>query len=381
MNRLLIILLVIICFAHAIEYSHRIQALGTDFAYLVPDYETDLYRNPQLLTQKLAGISYDANSSEPLTLIFSSNRFGIYGKYWPSYSYKLISTENGWTGLKSSTFYVEDLWMLKIKNEVWNIYNEGYFSRDEYFTSDGYNSLTKMFEYIIKAQTSYNIGKSFNIDIKAAAGFYERISQTDYYDIYNQRVGLLTGRIGLFYRNNPLENKFTSWFIDLGGPITTSEIRALPYSIYADMYEYERKLKYFANTFISRISWAKGLPINDKSFVVIGWHDDFLYQRAEQTDTNITLCGIRNTLSFPLAVECVINKFSLRFGTKLCYEYEYLKESSNTAIVSQDISHQINYDYSFGLGWQPNEHFVIDLYNNSDLANLRNWSIYLKYLF
>ncbi|GAI26330.1 unnamed protein product, partial [marine sediment metagenome] len=95
MNRLLIILLVIICFAHAIEFSQRIQALGTDFAYLIPDYETDLYRNPQLLDRGLTGITYEPsnlyqyrvpliydryiyipNPCIPFTLILSSKRFG-----------------------------------------------------------------------------------------------------------------------------------------------------------------------------------------------------------------------------------------------------------------------------------------------------------------
>ncbi len=403
MNRLLIILLVIICFAHAIEFSQRIQALGTDFAYLVPDFETDIYRNPQLLGEGLIGIIYEpqprdiyyrliyappyvANISlpysyPPLTLICLSKRFGIYGKYWPSYSYDLSPSSYGWNSLTSYSFRFQDLWMFKIKKLVLNIYNDGYFSKIEYLNSNNSNSLDKRFSYLFKVQYAFNIGKFYDLDIKVGAGFYERTTQTDYYDTYNQQIKIPTAQISLFYRNSPFANKFTSWYISLGGPVSTTEIDSLPHSIYSNLSENEHETIFFANTFMSKCGWATGLPINDKSFVAIGISEDFTYQKANEESMANDLQAINNEISLPVGIEYNIKQISIRLGAKLNYVVESIQEWQTDTLVNEEINHIVNYNYSFGIGWQPNEHFVIDLYNNSDLANLRNWSIYFKYLF
>ncbi|MCK4672620.1 hypothetical protein KAT67_01425 [candidate division WOR-3 bacterium] len=386
MNRLLIFPLIIICFANAIEYSHRIQALGTDFAGLIPDYETDLYQNPQLFGERLVGISYDAYSSEPLKLILLSKRFGMYAKYWGSYSYEQTATDYGWESFKTYSFHFEDLWMLDMRNRVWNLYNDGFFSKTEYLNSYNFSSQNKTLEYFLKGQGSYNIGNFLKLNITAGGGIYWRNKkENDFNIILDQWIIMPSGRIGIFYRNAPLPNKFSSWFIDIGGPISTYEIGTLPYSIYLHVSEVPLEVKqiFFANTIIGRIGWAKGLPINDEGFVAIGWRDDFLYQQTEQADTNITFCGIRNTLSLPLAVEYRVNKFTIRFGTRVYYSYTYNKEWDNNTILKQQIRHAINYNYSFGLGWQPSDNFVIDLgYKRSYYGfDIGDWSIYLKYLF
>jgi long-subunit fatty acid transport protein len=82
-------------------------------------------------------------------------------------------------------------------------------------------------------------------------------------------------------------------------------------------------------------------------------------------------------------VEYRVNKFTIRFGTRVYYSYTYNKEWDNNTILKQQIRHAINYNYSFGLGWQPSDNFVIDLgYKRSYYGfDIGDWSIYLKYLF
>ncbi|GAI23660.1 unnamed protein product, partial [marine sediment metagenome] len=90
---------------------------------------------------------------------------------------------------------------------------------------------------------------------------------------------------------------------------------------------------------------------------------------------------INNEISLPVGIEYNIKQISIRLGAKFNYVVESIQEWQTDTLVNEEINHIVNYNYSFGIGWQPNEHFVIDLYNNSDLADLRNWSIYLKYIF
>ena len=79
MNKYLVVLLAFASLCFAMQYSLRIQALGTDFAYLIPDYETDLYHNPNLMGEKLNGISYEPGLSAPVTMRVLTKRFGWFG--------------------------------------------------------------------------------------------------------------------------------------------------------------------------------------------------------------------------------------------------------------------------------------------------------------
>jgi len=73
MVKLTVFFFLFVRLSYGIEYSLRIKALGTDFAYLVPDYETDLYQNPQLLGEKLTGVCFEPDLNEPLTLRVYAN--------------------------------------------------------------------------------------------------------------------------------------------------------------------------------------------------------------------------------------------------------------------------------------------------------------------
>lgn len=381
MKQLLIGTMLLVCLVNGLQYSTRIKALGTDFAWLIPDYETDLYQNPQIFNKKMLGIAYDATSAQPLSIFLSSNRIGVHAKYWLEYEYELKPSYMGWQSIEDYSLYFQDIWMLRVKDEVWNLFNDGIINHYEWKNAQSYNNnVIKNLEYFIGSQTSFNIGK-LNINLKIAAGFYERIDNDNLLFAYNQRVGIPSGRVGLFYTSASQPNRFTSWFVDFGGPITTAEIRSLPYSIYLDLGDHERELKYFANAFTTRIGWAKALPIADRSFAVIGLRNDFLYQPTRDFSTGNDLQAFTNSFRIPLAIEYLINKVYLRFGTRCFYNYKDLRESTDTGLVNGDISHSLNYSYSFGLGWQPNQYLSIDVNNYEDLMDLDHWSIYIRYVF
>jgi hypothetical protein len=381
MKHLLVCLVLLITSTHALQFSSRIKALGTDFAWLIPDLQTDLYRNPQMLSEKMLCMAYDEDENSPLSIILASRRIGVLTRYWIEYDYELEPAYYGWQSTEEYMIEFEDLWMVRIKDEVWNIYNDGLISRYEEDNVQTYNNyLLKDLEYFIRSQTSFSFGK-LNIDLKIAAGFYERVDQYNHIDNYNQRIGITSGRIGLYYTGISQPNRFTSWYLTLGGPISRDEIDSLPYSIYSDLADHERKLKYFGNTFISRFGWAKVWSLTDNGFFAIGLRNDFLYQPIHSYITNNDLRAITNSLRIPLAVEYPLKNIYLRFGTRFFYDFTGSKESNVTGLIQEDIAHEFGYNYSFGIGWQPNKNLSIDLHNQEYLNILSNWSVCIKYVF
>jgi len=383
MRYLLVFFVLLISSSHALQFSSRIKALGTDLAWLIPDYQTDLYRNPQFFSARMLGIAYDESENTPLSIMLASRRIGVLTRYWIDYDYELEPGYYGWQSTEEYTIEFEDLWMIRIKDEVWNIYNDGLIRRYEEDNVQTYNNyLLNDLEYFIRSQTSFYFGR-LNIDLKIAAGFYERIEQYNHIDNYNQRIGITSGRIGLFYCNMtpPDHNRFTSWYLMFGGPISRDEIDSLPYSIYSDLADHERKLKYFGNTFISRFGWAKVWPLTDNGFFVMGLRDNFLFQPIHDFMTDNNLQAINNSLRIPLAVEYSIKNIYLRFGTRGFYDFTRSKESNAAGLIRENITHKLGYDYSFGIGWQPTRNLSIDLHNQEYLNILSNWSINVIYMF
>lgn len=384
-------LFVFVCLAYGIEYSLRIKALGTDFAYLIPDYETDLYQNPQLLGEKLSGISFEPNLGEPLTMRFLFKRFGLFGKYWGSYYSKKYSN---YTLTDCKYIYINDLWMLDLRgkiwkflaDEVWNWFNDGvYVINNDYWNTEYFDS-TRTIEYILSVNGSNRLGRTLTIQHKVCAGVYNCYKNYKYYSdvtTYDRWLIISTGKIGLYYRNTNIENKFTSWYLEVGGPVSTPEIDALPYSILSslsDGIEIEPIHRFIYKNFVSKIAWAKGIPLDGNSFVTIGLHNVFLFQQTDERriQTNINLRGVRNTFSLPIACEYMFNKIAVRLGTKLFYAIKGNKEWHDDSTILYINEHKIDFGYSFGLGWQIDEHWAIDFYNNSDLSSVKNWAIYIK---
>lgn len=394
MQKLVVSFFAFICFTYGIEYSLRIKALGTDFAYLIPDYETDLYQNPQLLGEKLSGISFEPYSNEPLSIRFLFKRFGLCGKYWGGY---LSQKEPYSSDISNKYIYINDLWMLDLRgkiwkflaNDVWNWYNDGTYEIYNKYRQAEYYDSTRTIKYIFSVNGSNKLGRILALHYKVCAGIYNGYRNYRYYSDqinYDRWLIITTGKIGLYYRNADIKNKFTSWYLEVGGPVSTAEIDALPYSILShlsDGLEIEPIHTFITRNLVSKIAWAKGIPLDSNSFVAIGLRNDFVFQRADSEDVNININrrDIENTLTLPIAIEYTINKVALRFGTKLFYTIKNNKEWNYDSTLVYNNEHELNFGYSFGLSWQPDEHWTIDLYNKSDVSSLYNWAIYLKHLY
>ena len=172
-----------------------------------------------------------------------------------------------------------------------------------------------------------------------------------------------------------------SWYFDVGSPLTNTEIDSLPYSVYSPLADDETKFVMAAQTLIARFGIAKAWPVTARGFVAIGLKNAFLYQNTEDLAETADLRGIENTLSLPLAVEYTVNTIALRFGTRFHYDFQSLRAVEDNVLSEQRIEHELGYDYSFGIGWRPYKNLVLDIYNNASLSYLRDWAIYVKYLF
>jgi len=396
MRRLLVFSLILCCLANALQYSHRIRALGTDFANLIPDYETDLYRNPQLLDKGIVGISYEPTyiyvyrlyeylpvtiHQMPVKLRLMTERLGMMGQYWMHYSHDLEPSDYGWQSSTYKAFRIQDVWMHRIRDAVINLYNDLDYSKVSLLTSTNAESIENRIEYIAKTQVSLKIRKRLNLDLKIGYGFYESSKETDRAQLYKQRINLGLARIGFYCGTMSGPNDFTTWYIDIGSPLTNTEIDSLPYSIFSSLGDDEHTVMWFARTLLVRLGFAKSLLLSNRAFAAVGVRNAFLYQNTDDATEATDLRGIKNTLSMPLAFEYGINDVALRLGTRLRYDFKSLREADDNALSGQSIQHELTYDYSFGIGWQPHKNLVLDIYNNGNLWCLRDWAIYVKYLF
>ena len=393
MIRIIIAILTMLCSIQAVEYSHRIQALGADLAHLVPDYETDLYRNPQLLDRTLAGISYTPGytymylthpyhitvNQKPVSLKLTTRNIGINGQYWFYYGHGLEPETFGWLGSTFQAYRIQDLWMSRINKTVINIYNDLDYSKIEYIDAANATSTERDLEYIIRTQTAFRVRKNLTLDLKVGFGFFEHKSEMSSYSFYDQRVNLGLARVGLFCRNITAANDFTSWYLDIGSPLSNSEIDSLPYSLYSSLLEDERVFSLAAKTLVWRLGVARAVPATRNGMFIIGAKNSLLVQSTGDVAAQTGLRGIKNRISLPVGMEHFIHTVTLRFGARLYYDFEHLREANEDFTFVQNIMHTLNYDYSFGFGWKPHKKLKLDLYNTGNLSSLYNWGLYIKY--
>jgi len=395
MKKVLTVVFAFFCLVNASGLSLRVKALGSDFANLIPDYETDLYRNPQSLSTNIVGIAYDPFvvydffrfyapmivHQAPIALTVTTRGFGMTGKYWMNYSHELEPYENTWESFTTQEYRIEDLWMFRVGEVVLNIYNDLDYSKINNTNAANSRFIDKNFEYIVKTQYSHQIKKRLNLDLKLGLGFYNNKWETDFYTIYDQCINIALARLGLYCRNISSVNDFTSWYLDIGSPISNAEIDSLPFSVYSALLDDETAFMWFAKTLVARLGFAKALPIANRGFLAIGVKNALLFQNTETASEELNLRGIENTLSVPIAAEYIVNTVSLRFGASFSYHFQNLRQAENNSVYTHDIVHGLDYGYSFGLGWQPHKKFAIDIYNNAYFWHVKDWAIYVKYLF
>jgi hypothetical protein len=376
---------------YGIEYSLRIQALGTDFAYLVPDYETDLYLDPNILGEKkITGISWE-HSDTPLVLRAITERFAWSGMYWGEYWYRQYPGE---AYEKNYSIYGRDYWILDLRgkfikfltDEVWNFYNDGKYTYSYDFAGVESEEIivAKLFP---GASGSRKIGPYFKILSKVHAGIYlyrEDDINSNQPDIrYEQWYIPVSIRLGLQYRNIHSYNNFSSFYFMAGGPTTTYEIDDLPYSVWMGMEEEEVRLGYFAHALIARFGFARGLALADRGMFIVGLRDEFLWQDAED---HISLYeqkrAFRNILAVPIAVEYNTGRITIRLGSSLKYTFKHYTIRDYfypDDVIDQVHEHEVIIKRTFGIQWRMTDKFIVDTFHIGSLASLDSWKIYLKY--
>lgn len=367
------------------------KALGIDFVNLIPDYETDLYLNPNLLGGKqLAGISYQHQRSlhTPITLRLLTKRFGWAGQYWGEYRNNKIENRSSHN---VTGFYIKDFWMVDMRGKllrflagnVWNLYNDESYVCKRTKYSEAHFDTTRTAKYLISANAVCKINRYVDIIHKVCGGIYYSYRNMRYYDLgekYEKYLILYTGNIGIYYRNSISTNRFSSFYFVFGGPTSNADIDALPYSIFEHLSAVELQSSFFARTLIGQIGFARGIPIDDQNLFVFGIRDILLWQRTFQADTDIRLEGRRNSLSIPMAVEYSVNKVTFRIGTGIIYSYIGDKKWDSFSTLTRYNSHTLVFKYTFGIQWKLNDYLLFDFYNERNLSDMYRWAVYLKYV-
>lgn len=392
MRKILVSVIAFISIIYGIEYSIRMKALGTDFIGLVPDFETDLYINPNLLgNERLSGISYEPGLSSPLSFRLCANRFGWLGRYWGS-SFNQV---NGSNSITRSNVYLKDLWMLDLRgklpkflaNEVWNLYNDGSYSSHKEYHNDINFDTSYTIKYLFGGNSTYKLGEHISLIPNVTGGFYFNNREYQYYGTISSVEKLLfiiTGNLGLFYRNEKADNKFTSWYLNIGGPLSVKGVDDLPYPIWSHVEGdagVDMKFTYFARTLVTKIGYARGYPVDSHSFFVIGIRDSLLYQKTYEADTTLEMRGFRNVVVLPVGIEYNIKRITLRIGSRLEYSYQDDKIWESDSTIQRYSEHKLGWGYTAGIGWKIGEHIVLDAFSDASISNFEYWSIYVKYIY
>ncbi len=393
MKKLVIAIIILVSVSYGIEYSLRMRALGTDFAYLIPDYETDLHLNPNLIGEKrLKSIEYNRYLNTPLmnkwlTLRWFGKKSAWSGQYW---GYFAESDRPGDYYRRDYDLSINDNWMLDLRDklpkflasDVWNIRNDFSYTYYYRYVSEADFEKKWTLKYILNSNSSIKLGSNVFLITRIAGGVYR--NYWHYFDptpvVYDSWVVLFSSRLGIYYRTDYDSNKFTSWYIDVGGPLSTSTIDRLPYSIFSNVSSYnDKEFSFYGRTFIVQCGWGKSFPVTDNGFICLGIREHSLMQRTEVADVDQYLRGINNELSLPIAVEYTINCVAIRFGTNLKYRVESRRQWDDFSTLAHSTVHGLRLAYSFGLSWYPIEKVTIDLYNSVSLEDLDYWAICLKY--
>jgi hypothetical protein len=388
MTKYVSVMLVILSFCSALQYSLRIRALGEEFAYLIPDYETDLYKNPNLMGTKLMSVGYEKYADMPLTLRMLTKRFGLMGQYWFAHSEQVLE----YGRLYTTNIRVTDSWMWDLRDklprwlatDVWNWYNEGNYNFVRQYLDQYHYDTTRTITYIFGSKGGYRIGKYLTIIPEVHGGLFNNYRKVIGIYVFDQWLLLWTGRLGLYYRNIKEINRFTSFYLTVGGPVSRREIDQLPYSIFSHMPFDAHEMSYFARTFVFQGGFARGFPVDNKSLLAAGVQCRFLMQRTEQFEPGMTLRALRNTISLPLALEYVVGRVQLRVGTKLRYAFQHDREYSADTVSFRICDHSLDVSFSFGLCWRLNDKLDLELYNDNSRGYyvtdwLKSWVIFFRY--
>lgn len=394
MKKVVICIYMCVALCGGLEYSLRIGALGKEFAYLIPDFETDLYLNPNHIGEKnIKGAVYHGTAAYPLELRLFCNKFAWGSQYWGNYYH--ASNDNDEFQYNAKFLRWNDFWLLDMRGkklsalslyDIWSMYNDlYYYEYKSIFYGDG--DTTRTLHYIGTAREAYKISEKFTIITRSGAGLYYEYESSNISIITEKVLAFLVGKIGCYYRNVQARNRFTSAYFSAGSPLSTEKIDVLPFSVLSHVSDMSGfQYNWYPRAVEFDLGWAKSIPLHERSFIATGFHNTLLYQRTNEADTTIEYRALRNTLTLPLAFEYKIRTFAFWLGAKLSYTYNGSKIWDDTTVDIIQNTHSLRTYQSIGFQWMPFEKMAIDFHystpgNYATLARLKEWSIYIKYVY
>ena len=268
-----------------------------------------------------------------------------------------------------------------LSHDTWHLANDL-----SYYAYNDQTDRTKNieFKYFLSGNDRIKLNSNLSIITRAGVGLYR-----SYYNdlnmpspMYDLNIILLSARSGVYYRGQTAYNRFTSWYIDIGGPLTTYAIDHLPYSLFPSFRDGEgTEINTFARTLIGQCGFGKSMPISDSSFLCLGMTESFLIQGKDEVDTSKV--GINNYLSIPVALEYKIQRIWIRFGFSLAYRIRSRNEWDRYHSFSNiEVEHSLELNKFFGLHWQPAKKLGIDIYKQDDhwgYSWFYNWSVCMDF--
>ncbi len=391
-RKLLLLSLILISISNARDLSCRMRAMGDDFALLIPDYETDVFYNPIFLGKKQIGIYYNTMEETQIKINFLHRSFGLYGFYWPGYFYNYESDGIDWFTNSYCNDRFKGVFLLKIESIGFSITPDISLVRNKYWDSAERKELASTQKFMFKASAGFHLTDKFFIFIEPTFGFWEELTRTQNIDTQHKDIFIPSGRINILYRYIKENNHFLIGYLEIGGPTSNDDVNERSFSHFSNLNGITTSIEPFGNSLTTNLGICRGFPIGVNSMIALGCLENFSFDFVshQQLIPNLfdsKLHTLNNRVSLLIALEYYINHVVIRSGAEISHFYRVSEEQylSNGYIATSQVRNSgINYNFSFGFGWQLKEKLIVDLkhiggYRNYILG-LDNWSIYLKYL-
>ncbi len=389
MKKILFVLLFFIGVNLAQDISCRIRALGSDFALLIPDYETDLFYNPIFLNGNSLGLYYKPDDYIPIKINFVHNSVGFYGFYWLDYNQSLLTLTPG-TGFYNRQDFKDNLRanvFSKIKNIGVSLTSEISRDRSKLSASANYQNIYSSQKFLYKSSVGLKPFKNLYLFLEPCLVSTEELDRTQNIDILHQTRFIISGRITALYRNINEENNFITAKLSVGGPVSINDIDDLPISIYTYHARFDSLGTPQQTFFNVDLGFCYGMRFGHDMLLTLGMKEKYIFQNVQHLTVwgkDSTYLGMKNRLSFPIAIEYTVNNIIFRGGVNLFYNIVYLREDAlkngNWLTQQQNTTHALGNSYTFGFGWRPKQKISVDVNTGGqNIWHLPNWSIYLRY--
>jgi len=352
--------------------STRIEALGTDFAGVLKDLQTDIeVRSPvyaesyQALTIFHRGHNYQWDM--PLRFNLFYNHFGLDLSYGGYYFY---NTNTSYPRAEFHRFNLSGFWS---KANFGLQYN--FFMDDQVLDYGELNNARRDEDFFFNSITfGFRPENLTNFDFRCRIGL-------GYYDsTYSEFIGgqltptahakffIPSAQIGLSYEREVFNTADLNLLVDLGGPASGFELRRLPIpfqsTIGRNAANKPSGIDILANSFSTRVAGAVSFNPSPSLLLALGANEFWSGARAKID--NPTTAWV-NIFSLPLGIEYQLtDNITLRGGVRAEYYFQYSKQQS-----SQVTSYWWR-SQSLGLGFRLFQDWFLDLTSQTNLLSIES---------